>query len=153
VRMAFVYSPNGFIMSDWKPTTPSGPLQLTPTLSPLKNVKDHINVITNLAHHNGKSGGDGAGDHARAVASFLTGARPYKTAGADIRLAVSVDQFAAQRIGDATRLPSLELTCEKGKSAGACDSGYSCAYQSNLSWRTENTPVPAEYDPAGVFNR
>jgi hypothetical protein len=153
VRMGFIYTPNGAIMSDWKPTKVGKDFDLPPTLQALAKVKDRITVVTGLGHENGKSGRDGAGDHARANATFLTGARPYKTAGADIHLGVSVDQFAAQQIGDNTRLPSLELTCDKGRSAGACDSGYSCAYQMNLSWRTDTTPVPAEYDPAQVFNR
>lgn len=153
VRMAFIYSPNGVIMSDWRPSADGGNYQLPPTLSALKKVQKHFNVMTGLAHDNARSKGDGPGDHARSSAAFLTGAHPRKTSGADIRLGVSIDQYAAQRIGDATRLPSIELTCDRGRTAGNCDSGYSCAYQSNLSWKNETTPVPAEIDPALVFNR
>jgi hypothetical protein len=153
VRLAFIYSPNGVIMSDWRPVGTGDKYELPATLAPLAKVKQHFNVLTGLAHDNARSKGDGPGDHARSSAAFLTGAHPRKTSGSDIRLGVSIDQFAAQRIGEDTRLPSLELTCDRGRTAGNCDSGYSCAYQSNLSWRDETTPVPAELDPAQVFNR
>jgi hypothetical protein len=97
--------------------------------------------------------GDGAGDHARAMAAFLTGRQARKTDGANIRAGVSVDQLAAQRVGTATRFPSLEVGCEGGRQAGNCDSGYSCAYSSNLSWRADSTPNPKEINPRLVFDR
>ncbi len=87
------------------------------------------------------------------MASFLTGRHPRKTDGVDIRAGVSVDQLAAQSIGRATRFPSLELGCEGGKNAGECDHGYSCAYQSNLSWQGESTPVAKQINPRLVFDR
>jgi hypothetical protein len=83
----------------------------------------------------------------------LTGAHPYKTAGADIRVGVSVDQVAAERVGQFTRLPSLEVGLDKTQTAGNCDSGYSCAYTSNISWRSANSPVPKEVDPGALFDR
>jgi hypothetical protein len=83
----------------------------------------------------------------------LTGAQPRKTHGADIRAGISFDQFLAQRIGDATRFPSLELGCGPSRTAGNCDSGYSCAYSSTVSWRTEYTPVPKEINPRQMFDR
>jgi hypothetical protein len=87
------------------------------------------------------------------MASFLTGRHPRKTEGADLRAGTSVDQVAARAVGRATRFPSLEIGCEGGKSAGECDHGYSCAYQSNLSWRGESTPVAKEINPRLVFDR
>ncbi len=97
--------------------------------------------------------GDGGGDHARAMASFLTGRHPRKTDGSELRAGISVDQLAAQSIGRSTRFPSLELGCEGGKNAGECDHGYSCAYQSNLSWQSESTPVAKQIHPRLVFDR
>jgi hypothetical protein len=64
-----------------------------------------------------------------------------------------VDQIAAQKTGNVTRFPSLELGCDKGRMAGNCDSGYSCAYSYNISWKSESTPMPAEADPKLVFDR
>jgi len=151
-RMSIVYLPNGVIKKQWKPAA-SESLVLSPTLSPLEPYRDRINVISGLAQHNGNALGDGGGDHARAAASFLTGVHPKKTAGADIRNGISMDQVAAEFIGDQTRLPSLELTLEEGRLAGNCDSGYSCAYSNTISWRTHHTPNPPEADPREVFDR
>ncbi len=152
LRMAFLYVPNGKHMADWTPAA-EGALQLTKTLMPLKEVQDDVLVLSGLALDKARPNGDGPGDHARAMASFLTGRQARKTHGADIRVGVSVDQLAAQKLGHATRFPSLEIGCEGGRSAGNCDSGYSCAYSSNLAWRTESTPVAKETNPRLVFER
>jgi len=153
-RMAFVYLPNGMDMENWTPKG-AGSLQNLPAiLQPLSAHKSNFQVLSGLAHVNARALGDGPGDHARANACFLTGVHPRKTAGSDIHTGVSVDQVAAQQIGKATRLPSLELSCDSSnRQAGACDSGYACAYQNNLSWRNENTPMPAIADPRLVFER
>jgi hypothetical protein len=97
--------------------------------------------------------GDGGGDHARAMAAFLTGRRPHKTNGADLRAGVSIDQLAARRIAGSTRFASLEIGCEGGSNSVSCDHGYSCAYQTNLSWRGPATPAAKETDPRLVFER
>jgi hypothetical protein len=152
VRMAFVMFPNGANPEAWNPTA-VGPLTLSETLSPLKNVKDYITVFTGLAHDKARAHGDGPGDHARANAVFLTGAHPVKTNGSDIKVGVSIDQFAAQQIGDESRLPSLEMGLERGGQSGNCDSGYSCAYSSNVSWRTPTSPMAKEVNPRNIFER
>lgn len=153
IRMGFVYIPNGVIVEDWKPATDGNDFALPHILEPLAPVRDRVNVLTGLSQHNAQALGDGGGDHARAAAVFLTGVHPNKTDGADIRAGVSVDQIAAQRIGRHTRFASLELTCEAGKLAGGCDTGYSCAYSNSISWRTETTPNPPESNPRAVFDR
>jgi hypothetical protein len=153
LRMAFLFIPNGVNMQYWRPAA-EGPLTNLPdTLKPLQNVRDQLLVISGLAHDKARAHGDGPGDHARSNATFLTGAHPYKTDGKDIRVGVSIDQFAAQEIGDETRLPSLELGTESGRQAGGCDSGYSCAYSSNISWRTPTQPMAKEINPRKVFER
>jgi len=128
-------------------------MHLSWPMEPLAAVKNQIQVISGLDHLNATAGSDGAGDHARASASLLTGCRAKKTAGADIRVGPSVDQVAAQHVGHLTRLPSLELTCDNVRNSGNCDSGYSCAYQFNVSWRSATTPVPPERNPRLVFER
>lgn len=153
VRAAFFFMPNGVNMEHWRPAS-VGPLgELPPSLAPLAKVKGDLTVLSGLALDGARAKGDGPGDHARSAAAFLTGAHPHKTAGADIRNGVSVDQLAAQAIGSATRLPSIELGLDKTQLAGNCDSGYSCAYVSNISWRSETTPVPKEVDPGALFDR
>lgn len=153
VRMSFVYVPNGANMVDWTPQTTGPDFELPYILEPLKPVQEDLLVLTGLAHDKARPNGDGAGDHARASATFLTGCQARKTHGADIRVGVSVDQIAAQRVGKQTRFSSLELGCDRGQLAGNCDSGYSCAYSHNISWRTESTPMPPEVDPRLVFER
>lgn len=153
VRMAFVFFPNGAIMQDWKPQGKEAAFRFSRTLKPLEEFRNELNVLTGLAQDNGRAKGDGPGDHARCAASYLTGAHPYKTAGANIRVGISVDQAAALKIGRKTRLPSLELGIERGRKAGSCDSGYSCAYSSNISWKSATTPMAKEINPRAVFER
>lgn len=153
VRMAFVFFPNGAIMPSWTPVETGKNQKLSETLEPLTEFRDDITVLTGLAQDNGRAKGDGAGDHARCAASYLTGAHPKKTSGADIRVGVSVDQIAAEKVGYVTKLPSLELGIDKGRNAGNCDSGYSCAYSSNVSWKTATTPMAKEIHPRLVFER
>ena len=152
-RMAFLYIPNGVHVPRWRPQGEGREFSFGPTLEPLAPFKDSVQLITGLAHRNGTAGPDGAGDHARASATFLTGARPRKTAGADIRVGISVDQVAANAIGRQTRFPSLELSCDAARKSGGCDSGYACAYQFNIAWRSEQQPVSPESNPRLVFER
>jgi hypothetical protein len=152
-RLAFVYVPNGIHMPDWTPAQFGTEFDLPSTLQPLAAHQKDFLVLTGLTHNNGRALGDGPGDHARAAASFLTGVHPKKTDGADIRNGVSIDQIAAQTIGGKTRLSSLEMGIELGGQAGNCDSGYSCAYTNNISWRSETAPMPPEVNPRQVFER
>ncbi len=153
LRMAFVYFPNGANQDHWPPQGVGRDFQLSRTLAPLEDLKSHVQIISGLDHIHATAGPDGAGDHARANATFLTGARARKTAGADIFVGESVDQFAAKRLGDQTRFSSLELTCDAVRKSGGCDSGYSCAYQYNLSWRSPTSPMTPEPNPRAVFER
>ncbi|MDB6026566.1 MAG: hypothetical protein JWM68_2789, partial [Verrucomicrobiales bacterium] len=151
-RMAFIYVPNGVNMADWTPKETGDTLELPYILQPLQPVQQDLLVLTGLAHDKARPHGDGAGDHARASATFLTGAQARKTGGADIKVGVSVDQIAAQKLGHQTRFPSLELACDHNRQT-SCDSGYACAYQSNISWRTPATPMPPEVNPRLLFER
>lgn len=152
-RMAVAYIPNGVVIEDWIPAEEGTRFALPRLLKSIEAKREKILVLSGLNQHNAKALGDGGGDHARAAATFLTGVHPKKTAGADIQNGISMDQVAAGAIGHHTRFPSLELTCERGRLAGNCDSGYSCAYSNSISWRTETTPNPPEYNPRAVFER
>ncbi|MEY2409847.1 MAG: hypothetical protein QOF48_2517 [Verrucomicrobiota bacterium] len=153
LRMAFVYFPNGAIQPKWWPTGEGAEFELGRTMQPLAPVKHQLQVLGGMDHVNATPGPDGAGDHARASGTFLTGVRVRKTAGADIQAGISIDQAAANQIGHLTRFPSLELTCDAVRRSGNCDSGYSCAYQYNLAWRSPNTPVAPEPNPRLLFER
>jgi len=152
-RMAFLYFPNGALQGHWWPKGEGKDFTLNRTMEPLEGIKNKLQVISGLDHKNSTPGPDGAGDHARASGTFLTGVRVKKTAGGDIHAGVSIDQLVAQNVGHLTRFPSLELSCDAVRKSGNCDSGYSCAYQFNLAWRTATTPVAPEPNPRLVFER
>lgn len=153
LRTAFVYFPNGAIQPNWWPTGEGKDFELAPTMQPFINLKNKIQVMGGLDHRNATPGPDGAGDHARASGTFLTGVRVKKTAGADIHAGVSIDQVIANHVGHVTRFNSLELSCDPVRRSGNCDSGYSCAYQYNLSWQSPTTPVAPEPNPRLLFER
>lgn len=153
VRMAFMYVPNGMRMEDWTPASEGPGYSLTKTLEPLAGLREQFNILSGLTQQKAAANGDGGGDHARALATFLTGTQARKTDGADIRAGVSVDQLAAMELGKVTRFPSLEIGCDPAAISGSCDSGYSCAYSSNIAWKSESQPVPKEVNPKLVFER
>lgn len=152
-RMAILYVPNGIHMADWTPKQDGSSFTLAPILEPLAEVRHKLQVLTGLTADGARAHGDGGGDHARALSAFLTGIHPKKTDGTDIRNGVSVDQVAAARVGEKTRLASLEIGTEAGAMAGNCDSGYSCVYSSTMSWRSAVQPLPKEVNPKLVFER
>ena len=153
LRMAFMSFPNGAQQDNWWPTGAGRDFEFNRTMEPLTPLKDKLQVIAGLDHENATPGDDGAGDHARANATFLTGARARKTDGIDIFVGTSIDQAVAKEIGHLTRFPSLELSCDAVRKSGRCDSGYSCAYQYNLSWQSPTTPMAPEANPRLVFER
>lgn len=153
LRLAFAYVPNGIHMPHWTPGYEGALTELPPVLQPLAPFKRQMLVLTGLTHDKGRPNGDGPGDHARAAASWLTGSQALKSEGSQIRAGVSADQLAASVVGRYTRLPSLEIGAEPGRQAGKCDSGYSCAYSNNISWRNDSTAMAKEINPRAVFER
>jgi hypothetical protein len=151
-RLCFVYVPNGMVMPSWTPAKAGKDFEFTPILKPLEPFREHTLVLSRLMDYNANALGDGGGDHARAAASFLTGAHPRET-GSDILAGVSADQIAAAAAGKQTRFASLELGLEDHRIVGLCDGNYSCAYTSCVSWRTPTTPLPPVPNPKHVFER
>lgn len=152
-RHMFVYVPNGMHMPDWEANREGNDYRLPKILEPLQDYRSRLTLLQGLTLDGARDHGDGGGDHARSVAAFLTGAHPKKTDGEDIINGMSVDQRLAELLDGQTRFRSLELGLEPSAPAGTCDSGYSCVYTSNVSWRTDRTPVAKEIDPAAVFDR
>jgi hypothetical protein len=151
-RLAFVYVPNGIIMNRWTPAVEGEGFEFTPVMKALEPYREQLLVLSGLAQVNGRALGDGAGDHARAGATWLTGVHPKKTQ-TEIRAGVSADQIAAREFGKFTQLGSLEVGLEAPYLAGDCDSGYSCAYTNTISWRNPTTPMPTEVNPRALFER
>jgi hypothetical protein len=145
-RLGFVYMPMGSDITRWTPAGEGKLEELSPSLSPLAPVKEHVSVLTNmeikLAY---------PGTHATSNSSFLSCARAKHTESTDYYLGTTVDQLAAQQLGRATQLPSLELAMDMLQTVGQCDNGYACVYQNNLSWSSPTTPLPAEAHPRLVF--
>jgi hypothetical protein len=153
-RLGVVYVPNGIHMNLWTPEADGAGFAFTPILKPVEAFRDRLLLLTGMSDKPGNAlPGEGAGDHARASATFLTGVHAKKTDGADLRAGVSLDQIAAQHLGRETQLGSLELALDSNEFLGACDAGYSCAYSNTLCWRTPTTPLPMESDPRAVFER
>jgi hypothetical protein len=152
VRLAWFYVPNGIDMRHWTPED-EGPLGKLPLLmQPLEPLKNDLLVLSNLTANWGRPLLVGAGDHGRAAAAYMTGMQVTR-ALTDLKLGVSADQIAAAEVGNKTKLPSLEVGLEEARQSGNCDNGYSCAYTYNLSWKTENQPLPPISDPRLLFER
>src|SRR5690606_11304578 len=141
--------PNGVWMDAWKSTGAGAEWQLGPTLSAFEPFKSRMLVLSNLADTDAKGGGA----HARTMPAHLSGQSICKPLGNDIRAARACARLVAQQIGDATRFPSLDLGCDFGQQDGFCDTGFSCVYQTNISWKSATTPAPKEVNPRIVFDR
>ena len=152
LRAAFLSFPNGAIPSAWWPEGEGSSFKLSSTLQPLETHKDLIQILGGLDHNCANPGADGAGDHARGSSVFLTGVR-LKKSPTDVHAGISIDQLIAREVGQLTRFPSLELSCDSTRKSTACDSNYSCAYQYNISWSSPTTPMPPESNPRLLFER
>jgi uncharacterized protein DUF1552 len=147
-RLGFVYIPMGCDIARWTPPGDGRLVELSPALQSLEPVVDQLTVISNLELKNAYPG-----THATSNAAFLSAAKAKWTESTDYHLGTTVDQIAAQQIGQQTLLPSLELAMDLLQTVGQCDNGYACVYQNNLSWSSPTTPLPSEAHPRIVFER
>ncbi len=153
-RLAFTYVPNGVILERWTPAADGAGFALPPILAPLDGHRDRIVVVSNLAMRTAEAAeGEGAGNHSRASAAWLSAVRPKKTEGADIRGGTTIDQMAANAIAQDTPLRSLEVAAMDFTAVGSCDVGYACTYSNTVSWRTPTAPLPMQTNPRVVFER
>jgi hypothetical protein len=151
VRMCFWYVPNGVHLPTWFPKHDGALIELPETLQPLSFAREYLNCFSNLTHNTALTNGDTEGcGHGQGAASFLTGAQAYKSQDA-VKVGISIDQLYARHVGNATRIPSLELGCESPRSGNAF--GYSGTYKTHISWRTPTSPAPYELNPKAVFDR
>jgi hypothetical protein len=147
-RFGAIYFPHGAIMPQWTPAAEGAGFELTPILQPLKPFYNQINVISDLRHANAYGSGATA-NHNRSAAAYLSGA--FAETGAQPSLGITVDQIAAQKIGQDTPLPSLELTIEEPSLN--CGDGLSCSYRDTISWQGPHAPLPMQNNPQVVFER
>jgi hypothetical protein len=148
-RLSCIYVPHGATMDKWTPAADGKAFEFTEILGPLEKFRDRVSIVSNLAHPAaGGVGSDAGADHARSAAVFLSGVHPEQ---GSIHVGTTIDQIAAQRIGQDTPLPSIELSIEEV--ALSCGSGYACAYSNTISWKTPTTPLPMENNPQVVFEK
>ena len=153
-RLGVVYVPHGAVMSNWTPAVEGTAFEFTPILQPVAAFRDYLSVLSGLDHAPAaQMPGDPAGGHGRITGAFLTGVHAKPTEGADFEAGKSIDQIAAEQLGQHTQLASLEVGIGLPDFGGACDAGFSCAYISTLSWSTPTTPLPMESNPRAVFER
>ena len=145
-RLGFVYMPMGCDITRWTPPDEKSLSELSPSLSSLAPVRQHVTALTNLELQNAYPG-----THATSNSAFLSAAKAKRTESTDYFLGTTVDQIAAKQIGLETQLPSLEMSMDLLSVVGQCDNGYACVYQNNLSWSSPTTPLPAEAHPRMVF--
>ena len=145
-RLGYVYMPMGCDVTRWTPPGGETLDELSPTLSSLAPVKQHVSVLSNMELRNSYPG-----THATSNSGFLSAARAKRTESSDYYLGTTADQIAARQIGQGTQLPSLEMSMDLLATVGQCDNGYACVYQNNLSWSSPTTPLPAEAHPRMVF--
>lgn len=152
-RLGCIYIPHGATMDKWTPAAEGSSFELSEILQPLAPFKSQLCVVSDLAHAGvapweGEDTG-GAENHVRAAAVFLSGAHPMK--GGRTFLGPTIDQVAAQHVGQDTPLPSIELSIEP---VGLnCDADFTCAYRNTLSWKSATLPLPMENNPQIVFER
>lgn len=152
-RFFAFYVPNGFNLATLVPSSEGSDYVMPEALDVLSPFRDELLLLSNLENFPATAQQDGAGDHARGTAAFLTATHPNKTPGADVRNNISLDQIFANAWRGQTKLPSIEMGCENGQGSGSCDSGYSCIYNRNIAWANSTTPLAKEINPVQVFNR
>ena len=153
-RLGFFYAPNGMFLPNFHPAGNGGrDYKITRILTPLKDYREQMTVVSGLSNNGLVSPNEGGGVHTRAHGGWLSGVLPKRTEGADIEAGKTVDQFAADVLGKNTSLRSLELTTDSNFTVGNCENGYSCTYQNSTSWRSPTAPLYHERDPRVVFQR
>ncbi len=148
-RLGCIYVPHGATMDKWTPATEGSGFELSEILQPLAPFRDRVNIVSDLSHPQAYGGGSATSNHNRSAATFLSGA--HAEAGPRAHLGVTMDQFAAQHIGQDTPLPSLEMMIEDATLS--CGDGLSCAYRDTISWQGPTAPLPMQNNPQVVFER
>jgi hypothetical protein len=151
-RFQVIYTPNGYIMQNFRPAELGANYTISPILKPMEPFRDKFAVLSGFDHVQAEALGDGAGDHARCCGTFLTGMHVHKSESV-ISNGISADQVAAREFGKITQLPSMEFGLEQPSLVGGCDSGYSCAYTNTMSWTGPTTPLPTTINPRDIFER
>lgn len=151
MRFGFVYTPHGYILNEWVPDQVGRDFALKLIMQPLERYQDDLIVISNLAMRPDNTTGSG---HATSNSTYLSGALAKDTRGADVSAGTTIDQLIAQKIGQDTPLPSMQLAIEDNSNMiGVCDGTSSCTYLDVMAWSDPDTPLPNQINPRVVFER
>src|SRR5687768_9741781 len=140
----------------WSPAAAGREFDLTPSsLAPLEPLREHLTIVSNTDVRNAEAftAPEIGGDHFRSSAVFLTQSHPRQTKGSNVYSGTSLDQYYAQRFGQETAIPSMQLCIESVDQAGGCSYGYSCVYTDTISWASATQPLPMIRDPRAVFDQ
>ncbi len=146
----------GLAKNLWSPVEAGSAFDLTPTsLLPLDPLREHLTIISNTDVRNAEAftAPETGGDHFRSSATFLTQEHPKQTEGSDIHVGTSMDQLYAQRFGQETPIPSMQLCIENVDQSGGCAYGYACVYTDTISWAAPTEPLPMVRDPRVAFDQ
>jgi Protein of unknown function (DUF1552) len=148
-RFGAIYFPHGATMDKWTPSAEGANFEFSEILEPLKPYRDRITIVSDLSHPQAYGGGSATSNHTRSAAAYLSGAQAKS--GPQAYLGITADQVAAQKIGQDTAMPSLELGIEDPSLS--CGDGLSCAYRDTISWQSPTSPLPMQNNPQVVFER
>ena len=140
----------------WAPEKVGNEFDLTPSsLSPLEPHREYLTIVSNTDCRGAEAvlPREVGGDHFRSAAVFLTQAHPKQTEGSDIFCGTSLDQLYAQRFGQSTPIPSMQLSIENVDQSGGCAYGYACVYTDTVSWASPTDPLPMIRDPRVAFDQ
>jgi hypothetical protein len=140
----------------WSPAAGGSSFDLTPTsLASLEPYREYMTIVSNTDVRNAEAfaASEIGADHFRSAAVFLTQAKPRQTQGSDVFAGISLDQLYAQKFGQETPIPSMQLCIENVDQAGGCSYNYSCVYTDTISWASATEPLPMIRDPRAVFDQ
>ena len=140
----------------WSPAATGKAFDLASTsMRALEPYRDYLTIVSNTDVRNAEAFElpEIGGDHFRSSAVFLTQAHPHQTQGSDVRAGTSIDQLYAQKFGQETPIPSMQLCIENVDQAGGCSYGYSCVYTDTISWGAADEPLPMIRDPRVAFDQ
>ncbi len=153
-RFAGIFIPHGAAPGYWEPQSSEPGFRFPFIWEPLEPFRRNVVLTTGVWSKSSENPPGETGSDHFVAAAYLCGVKPRKTTGADIECGVTIDQLIAQRIGQETLLPSLQLALEDpGANSGGCGEGYSCTYTNTISWQTATRPLPMEINPRVVFER
>ena len=146
-------TPHGNDIALWRPFKEGADFEFGRIIEPLEPFRDYVTLVSNTDCGGADSmvPEEVGADHFRNAAVFLTASHPKQTVGADVYCGTSIDQIYAQKHGQDTPLPSIQLCTEVMDASGSCAYKYSCVYMDTISWSSPTTPLPMVYNPRAAF--